>query len=312
MTLARRGWMLSLLCGLVLAPWQAVFAEDATVAASLDPPGLRTHLLLTGEQLEAMLGDEDLLLLHVGHGPKGYATRGHVPGAVLIDVLTLLHGFEGAADAEARRDAVLGWLRRHGVDGRRRVVLYDEATGLLAARVYAELAKFGLADRTAMLDGHWRRWVADGRPVDKGGVEVQATDWAPRRDDSLAVLFGQVHTGLRVPGWTLVDARQPRYFRGEQKGWSELQEAGHIPGAVNVHWRGMLASIQDPVLKPVDELRTMYAGVDPDKRVVAYCATGTQSSYTFFVLRYLGYDAVWYDGSLVDWQARGGETARVE
>lgn len=39
--------------------------------------------------------------------------------------------------------------------------------------------------------------------------------------------------------------------------------------------------------------------------VVAYCRTGVQGSFLYFVSRYLGYDTRLYDGSFVDWSRRG-------
>ena len=45
-----------------------------------------------------------------------------------------------------------------------------------------------------------------------------------------------------------------------------------------------------PRLRSADELRARYValGVAPDDVVVAYCRTGLQASYTYFVLAYLG------------------------
>ena len=34
---------------------------------------------------------------------------------------------------------------------------------------------------------------------------------------------------------------------------------------------------------------------------IVYCRTGMQASMTYFVLRYLGYEATLYDGSYVEW-----------
>jgi thiosulfate/3-mercaptopyruvate sulfurtransferase len=41
--------------------------------------------------------------------------------------------------------------------------------------------------------------------------------------------------------------------------------------------------------------------------VVAYCRTGVQASWDYFVARYLGYDTRMYDGSYLDWSRRGAD-----
>ena len=80
-------------------------------------------------------------------------------------------------------------------------------------------------------------------------------------------------------------------------------EAGHIPGATHLYWMDNLVSRENPVLRPVEELRAIYlkAGVAGGTSVVTYCRTGMQSSYDYFVTKYLGYDAKMYDASFIEW-----------
>ena len=64
-----------------------------------------------------------------------------------------------------------------------------------------------------------------------------------------------------------------------------------------------LVSKENPVLRPVAELRKLYeaAGATKDKTVVSYCRTGVQASHTYFVAKYLGYNVAMYDGSFLEW-----------
>jgi thiosulfate/3-mercaptopyruvate sulfurtransferase len=57
------------------------------------------------------------------------------------------------------------------------------------------------------------------------------------------------------------------------------------------------------MLKKPDDLRKMYAaaGAAPGRKIVSYCEVGLQASYTYFIARYLGYDAAMYDGSYSEW-----------
>jgi thiosulfate/3-mercaptopyruvate sulfurtransferase len=42
-------------------------------------------------------------------------------------------------------------------------------------------------------------------------------------------------------------------------------------------------------------------------RVLLYCNTARRISHTYVVLRHLGYtDVMFYEGSLTEWEARGG------
>ena len=42
----------------------------------------------------------------------------------------------------------------------------------------------------------------------------------------------------------------------------------------------------------------------PGDTVVAYCRTGMQASFAYFVARYLGYETRMYDASFMDWSRR--------
>jgi len=56
-----------------------------------------------------------------------------------------------------------------------------------------------------------------------------------------------------------------------------------------------------------DRLRAIYerAGVSAITANIIYCRTGMQASVDYFVLKYLGYDAILYDGSFIEWSKAG-------
>ncbi|HEY0844244.1 MAG TPA: rhodanese-like domain-containing protein [Noviherbaspirillum sp.] len=66
----------------------------------------------------------------------------------------------------------------------------------------------------------------------------------------------------------------------------------HIPGAVNVEWRQVLAK-RDAIPK--------------DKPVLVYCNTGSLSAQAGFALRVAGYENVRIlQGGFAEWKAKGG------
>jgi thiosulfate/3-mercaptopyruvate sulfurtransferase len=85
-----------------------------------------------------------------------------------------------------------------------------------------------------------------------------------------------------------------------------VAKAGHIPGATSLFWMDMLVSRENPVLKPEAELRRMYAEAHaaPERKLVTYCRTGMQSSFDYFVAKYLGYDPSMYDASFFEWSKK--------
>ncbi|MBI4632913.1 MAG: hypothetical protein HY742_03370 [Deltaproteobacteria bacterium] len=55
-------------------------------------------------------------------------------------------------------------------------------------------------------------------------------------------------------------------------------------------------------LKSYGELRTLYRAINPEKTVIVYCHSGRRASFTYFVLRLLGFnDVILYDHSRNGW-----------
>ena len=92
----------------------------------------------------------------------------------------------------------------------------------------------------------------------------------------------------------IIDARPAKRYR-----------AGHLPGAESMFWETALVGHDDGLLRSPQDLRKQFeaAGVTDGKKLVSYCEVGLQASYTYFLARYLGYNATMYDGSYSEWSA---------
>ena len=165
-------------------------------------------------------------------GPPGreeYA-RGHIPGAVFVDLDTELAGPPGAGGRHPLPEASAfgAAMRRAGVRGGRTVVVYDAADSIAAARAWWLLRYFGHPD-VRVLDGGFAAWVAAGRPMSIE-VPVQAPGDFEARAGGMPVVDATGAAALARRG-LLIDARAPERFRGEREPVDPV--AGHIPEAVN-------------------------------------------------------------------------------
>lgn len=72
----------------------------------------------------------------------------------------------------------------------------------------------------------------------------------------------------------------------------------HIPGAVNIEWRQVLAK---------------RSSIPKDKPVLIYCNTGSLSAQAGFALRIAGYDNLRIlQGGFSEWKAKGGLDAAAK
>jgi thiosulfate/3-mercaptopyruvate sulfurtransferase len=231
-------------------------------------------------------------------GPEEYA-RGHVPGAVYVDLDTALAGPPGAGgrhplpEVEVFEEA----MRAAGVSKDRPVVVYDDWAGRAAARCWWLLRWAGHAD-VRVLDGGWSAWVAAGH--DQSDVQK-----SPARGDFTAdpgALPVRVITDVLTSArdGVLVDARAPERFRGEVEPLDPV--AGHIPGAVNVPTELNLRA--DGRFRTPAELREVYA-MTTGGPVTAYCGSGVTATHDILAMKVAGIDAALYPGSWSEWVADG-------
>ena len=269
-------------------------------------PKLRPEMVVTTAWLAENLSEPDVIVLCINSTPEFYS-KGHIPGARQIKLEDIAVTRDGIPNELPPVETLQHVFQAAGVSNSSRVVLYGERFNLLAARAYFTLDYLGLAARVAILDGGLEKWTVERRPLSTEIPQAKTTTLVVSpRPEILVDTKAMRELSQKKPGSvTLLDARPTKEFTGEQRS-EDVAKAGHIPGAKGLYWMDMLVSRQNPVLKPEAELRRMYAAVNAraDQPLVTYCRTGMQSSFDYFVAKYLGYDPSMYDASFFEWSLK--------
>lgn len=260
------------------------------------------HLLVTPPELAAMSNRPDpqpLLLLDL-RPPEAYAA-GHIPGALHLDLWGVSLMDTDPAPLRAFMWAIEHVLALHGVDASTPVVVYDEVSGVRAARAFWFLEYFGHPS-VRILDGGFNAWVRAGLPVTQAAAPPPKSDWTGSREEKTLATWKDVLDALRRPDVVLVDTRSDGEYEGTAV---RAKRGGAIPGAVHVEWTRNLSESGE--FKPPGELKKMYedAGVTPDREVITYCQGGYRAAHSYLALRLLGYPRVRnYVGSWKEWGDR--------
>jgi len=238
--------------------------------------------------LERELGAEDLFLGDV-RGPNAH-TRGHIPGSKPL-VLGSPPPMSDREMLESLAPEVGLRLRRHGVTGEERLVLYDRGDGV-GAMPAAQMAELAGHPRVAVLLGGLAAWRGE---MEAGQVELQPVKatFEPRFD--AVPTREELASRLEDSALTILDVRTEDEFRGKH-GYPCDPRQGRIPGARHLHVQELFAGPGEPL--PADEVRAL---VGEAGEIVAYCHSGSRSALATLALRNAGYAVRSYAGSWHEW-----------
>lgn len=233
--------------------------------------------------------------------PAEVFVTGHIPGAVHLD----LYGLSLVNTDSAPLDAFL-WMIAHllttrGVDGDRTVVVYDDQSGMRAARAFWFLELFGHQD-VRVLDGGVGSWERQGFFTTTEAVVPNKANWNVGRVEARLATWRDLQERLGQSEVVILDTRSDGEYCGTTV---RAKRGGAIPGAVHIEWTKNLNS--DGEFKSASELVALYeaAGVTAEKEIVSYCQGGYRAAHSYLALRLIGYPRVRnYVGSWKEWGDR--------
>ena len=234
------------------------------------------------------LDDEDVFLGDV-RGPNAHA-RGHIPGSKPL-VLGSPPPMSDRAMLEALAPEVGLRLRRHGVTGEERLVLYDRGDGV-GAMPAAQMAELAGHPRVAVLLGGVAAWPGE---LEVGAVELHPVKTSFEPNLAALPTREELASRLEDESLTILDVRTDAEYAGKQ-GYPCDPRQGHIPGARHVHVQDLFRAPGVP--HDPDGVRALVGDAD---EIVAYCHSGSRSALATLALRAAGYKARNYAGSWHEW-----------
>lgn len=257
------------------------------------------ELLWDVTDLASRLGDSSLKIVDVRAG-EDYA-MGHVPGALHFSVYGVItyDTDEAPLKSFTRMWAFLLGLRGITIDDT--IVVYDDISGMSAARAFWFLEYLGHGD-VHLLDGGFNAWRDSGQPVMRDAEAPKASAFKFEAVRESVATYQDMLDAIDSPEKVILDTRSEKEWLGIDK---RAARGGTIPSAVHLDWENHLTA--SGKLKSADELQAMFdaRGVTADKEVLAFCNTGYRSAHAYLVLRMLGYSRVRnYVGSWQEWGNR--------
>ncbi|MBA4463204.1 MAG: sulfurtransferase [Nitrosopumilaceae archaeon] len=251
-------------------------------------------MIISTTDLNSILKEPQTLIIDT-RSFKEYS-EGHIPGAVNLDLFAF-HWIdtskEGIDNFNKQTQMILSFA---GVTEEKKVIFYDEISGMLAARGVWMLMYFSHPN-VVMLDGGMKKWVHEKLEVETKQNSFRPTNYSGKINSSIITGFENIRDNLDK--LKIIDARSVGEYDGTIV---RAAQAGHIPNSINIDWT--LNVNEDGTIKNESDLSELY-DVPKDSEIVTYCQGAYRAANSFIVLKKLGFENVKvYLGSWGEWGNR--------
>ena len=182
--------------------------------------------------------------------------RGHIPGAVRVDV----GEWKDLAIAENGLQDAKGWAEKVGalgISSDARVIVYGSKI-TNAARIWWLLKYVGVKN-ASLLNGGWEAWSTNDRPTETSTPQISPTEFKPNSQLDRLAEIDSVKKTLNSEKVKFVDTRSDGEFT-----------CGRIPGSVQLEWKHLLT--ENGRFKSSKALKEVFRkqGILPTETVVCY------------------------------------------
>ena len=251
-------------------------------------------MLISTTDLAKEIDNPNLVLIDA-RSFKEYS-QGHISGAVNLDLFAY-HWFDttqqGLQIFNEQTKKILSFV---GVTSSKKVVFYDDVSGMLAARGVWMLMYFS-HNNVFMLDGGIKKWQAD-----KLVLETKTNGFTPSNFDGKPnpqILADYDYVKQNLDKAILIDARSEAEFTGDV---IRGARRGHIPGAINVDFSANIS--ENGTIKDDKQLSELYK-IPKDAQIITYCQGAYRAANSFLALKKLGFEKIKvYLGSWGEWSNR--------
>lgn len=284
-----------------------IWGGAATAAEWANP-----DLLVTSDTIQQNIDKPDWAIVDC-RDLKDYA-KGHIPGAISLGNRcdrALRDSTARAFRDISRYEKLLGKV---GIGNDTHVVLYyGDMSTITRATVAFWILEYLGHDKVHVLNGGLDAWRKAGNRLDSKPTVREPTTF---KANVVASRYGSTDEVLKVANGEMSDVQLlDSRTSGEHMGTDiRAIRGGHVPNTtLNVSHKDTLAQEKDPKSGKMvsvayfdpDVVSAKFASLDPNKRTLAYCQTGTRSTMTYLQLRLLGFkDPANWDES---WRVYGSQ-----
>ena len=265
--------------------------------------------IISVDDLKKNLNNKDFLIFDSrcdikdsGYGIDSY-TEGHIENSIFIDVDTDLAsekrpgtGRHPLPDVSSFSEKLSHW----GMNNNKQVVVYDDAGGAFASRLWWMLKWLG-HEEVAVLDGGLNSWVKDGNKLVTTPTIFEKSHFEANVQENMIATVKDVEEAQFKMNTILLDARSKERYEGINDPVDPI--AGHVPGAIS-HPLGTNLD-RTAKFRSREDLKHNFSKIANDmvdREIISMCGSGITACHNVLALQICGLTNVkLYVGSWSEW-----------
>ena len=190
-----------------------------------------------------------------------------------------------------------------GIKNSDHVIVYDNSDVFSSCRVWYNFIYFGHnPNLISVLDGNFKKWLEEIKPVSKESFKVKKTDYKAVENTNLVINKDQINTNIKNKKFQLIDARSEKRFLGLQPEPRKGMRSGHIKNSKNIPFQLLINN--DRTFKKINELINIFKEkqISPNIEMAFTCGSGITACILGLANSIIsGKKPVIYDGSWAEY-----------
>ena len=229
---------------------------------ALDYP--RKDLLVSPQWLFSNLNNPELKIVDAGNWLLEETRLERIPGAISPEHPYVKSGKDKKLVADPHEFETIA--RDMGISSDSRIVIYDSANSLNAARFWWVLNYYNISN-VSILNGGFDKWK-ENYPTTTQIQQVLKSNYSAVVNQNVLSTISSMNDAIEDTDATIWDTRTFGEYSGETPRGNS--RAGHVPSAIHFEWKQMMN--EDSTFKNADEIQEILnkLGIIPNKRIHTY------------------------------------------
>ena len=270
---------------------------------------MNTHseFLCNTDELSALLGDDHIRIIDSSWylptqnvDARADYEKKHIPGAVFFDIDAISDQNRDLPHMLPTPEQFAQAVGELGISNNHDVIVYDSAGLFSAARVWWMFHVFG-HQRVRVLNGGLPAWREAGGELTGAVSSVSKEHFEASLNNHLVADKALLQRNSAKPEFTVMDARSNARFIGAAPEPRPGLPSGHMPNSISLPFDQLL---DNGMLRPADELRTIFQSLDTDgaSPIITTCGSGVTAAIITLALAEAGFGLQQlYDGAWAEW-----------